>query len=143
MPICVIVKMRFGKDYSHLCLLDERFPDFEQLPRKLKRKSHPQTDEVEDGARAILIEEGISHLVFKYAEKNHFLRDDKRGDTALLKTIKAIVDGLEVQDRPLALWEKAIRDGFAVFRLLQQHRRGRVLITVDASSVTFAKITDD
>ena len=29
-------KMRFGKDYSHLCLLDERFPDFEQLPRKLK-----------------------------------------------------------------------------------------------------------
>ena len=110
---------------------------------KLKRKSHPQTDEVEDGARAILIEEGISHLVFKYAEKNHFLRDDKRVDTALLKTIKAMVDGLEVQDRPLALWEKAIKDGFAVFRLLKQHRRGKVLINMDASSITFAKITDD
>lgn len=32
----VKTKMRFGKDYSHLCFLDERFPDFEKLPRKLK-----------------------------------------------------------------------------------------------------------
>jgi len=110
---------------------------------KLKRKSNPETDEVEDGARAILVEEGISHLVFKYAEKNHFLKDDKRVDTALLKIIRAMVDGLEVAERPLSLWEKAIKDGFAVFRLLKQHRRGRVLIDMDASSVTFSKITDD
>ena len=95
------------------------------------------------GARAILIEEGISHLVFKYAEKNHFLRDDKRVDTALLKTIKAMVDGLEVQDRPLALWEKAIKDVFNVFRDLKRHRRGQVIINMDATSITFAKIRDD
>jgi len=54
-----------------------------------------------------------------------------------------MVDGLEVAERPLSLWEKAIKDGFAVFRLLKQHRRGRVLIDMDASSVTFSKITDD
>ena len=74
--------------------------------------------------------------------KNRFLQNDKRVDTDLLKTIKAMVDGLEVSNRPLSLWEKAIKEGFSVFRMLKKHRRGRLLINVDAGSITFARITE-
>lgn len=35
---------------------------------KCKRKSHPWLDENQDGARAILIEEGISTFVFNHAK---------------------------------------------------------------------------
>ncbi|MBO6683325.1 MAG: hypothetical protein JJ925_00145, partial [Parvibaculum sp.] len=34
---------------------------------RCKRKSDPEKDEVEDGARAIIIEEAISHTIFNYA----------------------------------------------------------------------------
>src|ERR1700680_671781 len=39
---------------------------------KRKRKSNPKVDEVEDGGRAIAIEEGLSALIFANAEKHAF-----------------------------------------------------------------------
>lgn len=38
-----------------------------------KRKSNPMTDEVEDGGRAAVIEEGVSALVYAYARTRDFL----------------------------------------------------------------------
>ena len=38
-----------------------------------KRKSNPAVDEVEDGGRARVIEEGIAAMVFSYAERRNFL----------------------------------------------------------------------
>ena len=43
-------------------------PTMRALMRR-KRKSDPKVDEVEDGGRAIVIEEGISAMVFSYAER--------------------------------------------------------------------------
>ena len=47
-------------------------PTMRALMRR-KRKSDPKVDEVEDGGRAIVIEEGISAMVFSYAERRNFL----------------------------------------------------------------------
>ncbi len=39
---------------------------------KRKRKSNPAIDNVEDGARAIIIEEAISAMVYEHAKDHNF-----------------------------------------------------------------------
>ena len=104
---------------------------------KLKRKSRPQIDENEDGARAILIEEGISTWIFNHAARLHHFRNVQRIDYSLLKSIREFVKGYEVETRPLWQWEHAILEGFRVFRELQAHRGGKVIADLGAHTITF------
>jgi hypothetical protein len=94
---------------------------------KLKRKSKPKIDDAEDGASAILIEEGISTLIFHRAHRLNYFESIKSLDYSLLKLIPEFVRGYEVERCPLWQWEKAILDGFSVFRKLRKHRRGTVI----------------
>lgn len=103
---------------------------------KAKRKSVPRLDENEDGARAILIEEGISTWVFNQA-KPHYFEGVKRVDYMILKTIKEFVRGYEVQDQPFWAWERAILQGYEVFRQLKVARRGRVDMNLEAREIRF------
>lgn len=104
---------------------------------RVKRKSNPAVDEAQDGARAILIEEGISTLMFHRASRlNHFEGLDSL-DYPLLKLIPEFVSGYEVDKCALWEWEKAILDGYAVFRMLKQHRRGIVTADLAARSISF------
>jgi NTP pyrophosphatase (non-canonical NTP hydrolase) len=98
---------------------------------RLKRKSNKVVDETQDGARAILIEEGIAAFVFSEAKSQAFFRNVERGKLSfdLLKRIRAFVKGYEAQDIPLWLWEEAILQGFEAFRFLQEHRAARVTIS--------------
>lgn len=99
---------------------------------KVKRKSDPRIDENEDGARAIIIEEGIATWIFNHSArqspKHYAAVVEGRLDYALLKTVRGMVSGFEVADLPLWQWERAILDGFRVFRLLFENKGG----TVDA-----------
>ena len=97
---------------------------------RLKRKSVPRLDEVEDGARAILIEEGVTTWLFGQAQQLNLFADVKPGGLPLdmLKHVRQFVAGYESADCPLWLWEDAILQGYAAFRFLRQHRRGRVII---------------
>jgi len=104
---------------------------------KVKRKSQPKIDEAEDGARAILIEEGIATLVFHRALRlNHFASISSL-DYSLLKLIPEFVSGYEVEQCPLWQWEQAILDGFSVFRKLQLHRRGIVTADLGQRTISF------
>jgi NTP pyrophosphatase (non-canonical NTP hydrolase) len=98
---------------------------------RLKRKSNKFIDETQDGARAILIEEGISAFVFSEAKSQAFFRNVERGKLSfdLLKRIRGFVKGYEAQELPLWLWEEAILQGFEAFRFLQEHRAARVTIS--------------
>lgn len=98
---------------------------------RLKRKSNKSVDESQDGARAILIEEGISAFVFSEAKSQAFFRNVKRGKLSfdLLKRIRAFVKGYEAEEIPFWLWEEAILQGFEAFRFLQEHRAARVTIS--------------
>ncbi len=95
---------------------------------RVKRKSQGRVDEGEDGARAILIEEGIATWIFGQAKLLHFFEGMKPGDLSfgLLKTVRQFVAGYEVHRCPLWLWEEAILQGYAAFRFLKEHRRGQV-----------------
>ena len=61
-----------------------------------KRKSAPKVDEVEDGGRAIVIEEGIAGMVFSYAERRNFLEGAEGVNYDLLRTIRDMTSHLEV-----------------------------------------------
>jgi len=97
---------------------------------RLKRKSEPLTDEAEDGARAILIEEGIASWIFGQAKRLDFFAGMKPGDLSfdILKTVRQFVAGYEPAACPLWLWEEAILQGFEAFRFLHQKRRARLRI---------------
>jgi hypothetical protein len=103
---------------------------------KAKRKSVPRLDENEDGARAILIEEGISTWIFNQA-KPHYFEGVKRVDYMILKTIKEFVRGYEVEDQPFWAWERAILQGYEAFRQLKVARRGRVDMNLEAREIRF------
>lgn len=97
---------------------------------RVKRKSQKSIDETQDGARAILIEEGISTFIFNEAKRQNFFAGIERGKLSfdLLKSIREFVRGYEVQSAPLWLWEEAVLQGFDAFRFLQKHRAAQVEI---------------
>jgi NTP pyrophosphatase (non-canonical NTP hydrolase) len=133
-------------------IFDNEFPEHESLPAyaavlgwsvvtrsilKRKRKSNPLIDEVEDGGRAVAIEEGISALVFSYAKDHGFLEGVSTLDYQLLKTIKNMTSHLEVSQCSLGDWEKAILMGYDVWRQVEKNRGATVLVDIDAGLITY------
>lgn len=110
---------------------------------KLKRKSDPQLDENEDGARAIILEEGIATWIFNHAKGNErkLYADMTSGrlDYSLLKQVRSMVEGLDVAECPLWQWENAILDGFRVFRDLYQYKGGTVIVDLKKHKLTFKR----
>jgi NTP pyrophosphatase (non-canonical NTP hydrolase) len=106
---------------------------------KVKRKSDPQIDENEDGARAAIIEEGIATWIFNHAKRRKFFADIEEGrlEYALLKQVRAMVDGYEVDQSPLWQWECAILEGFRVFRLLKDNKGGIATLDLDVRKIDY------
>jgi hypothetical protein len=112
---------------------------------RLKRKSDPMIDEVEDGARAVLIEEGIASWIFGQAKRLDFLAGVKAGELSfdILKMIRQFVAGYEPENCPLWLWEEAILQGFAAFRFLKEKRHGRLHIDMVNRQLTIVELARD
>lgn len=110
---------------------------------KLKRKSDPELDENQDGARAILIEEGLSTMIFNYAKRLRFFEGVKPGELSfeLLKTVREFVRGYEIAAVPLWVWEEAILDGYTCFRFLKTHKAGVVTIDLEKRSINIKTLT--
>jgi len=106
---------------------------------KRKRKSSPSKDENEDGARAMIIEEGIATWIFDHAKKHDYYETVEVGslDYGLLKQIQSMVRGYEVDQCKLWQWELAIIEGFKVFRQLQDKRGGTVKVDITNGTLTF------
>ena len=98
---------------------------------RCKRKSHPLLDEVEDGGRAAVIEEGIAALVFDYARRHHMLDGVSTLDFQLLRTLKDMTSHLEVRECTTGEWEQAILHGFEVWRAVLAARGGRIAVDLD------------
>lgn len=100
---------------------------------RVKRKSKPDIDENEDGARASLSEEGISAWIFGESEPLRYFEGLNSGDLpfGLLKQVRDFVRRYEVGRCPLWVWEDAILQGFAAFRFLREYRRARVLMDLE------------
>ena len=93
---------------------------------KRKRKSNPRVDEVEDGGRAVVIEEGIAALVFSDAKERHLYDGADRVDSSILRVVRNMSSHLEVSIRSYREWQDAILQGYSVFRALQSNGGGFV-----------------
>lgn len=107
---------------------------------KRKRKSKPEIDVNEDGARAAIIEEGIATWIFNHAKQRDFYEGVKEGtlEYGILKQIKSMVEGYEVECCKLWQWELAILKGFEMFRLLKQHRGGTISVDMNQHLLYFS-----
>lgn len=106
---------------------------------KVKRKSVGAVDEQQDGARAIITEEGISNWLFAHGLRHQAFEHVDSLDFALLKAVRAMVQGYEVEDRPLWMWEEAVLRGFTIFRELKSHRGGIVTIDLEARTIDYRR----
>jgi NTP pyrophosphatase (non-canonical NTP hydrolase) len=107
---------------------------------KAKRKEDLTVDRVEDGARAIALEEGLTAFVFSEAAQRGFFVATERVDWDLLKTVRRMVVNLEVGDQPPNAWRLAILEGYKVWRQLRQHGGGIVEGDLDARSIRFISL---
>jgi hypothetical protein len=102
---------------------------------RCKRKSNSDIDENQDGARAIVVEEAIAAAVFGRAKNMKFYEGLQQVDFDLLKQIKELVSGFEVEHLPMWQWEVAILEGYRVFRQLRASRGGEVTWDLGARSL--------
>lgn len=105
---------------------------------RLKRRSTPLIDEVEDGGRAAVIEEGIAAVAFDYARNHQFLANVSDVDEALLATLRGMSAHLEVASQSPSHWRQAVIDSFVVWRQLVANGGGRVEADLDKREIRYA-----
>ena len=114
---------------------------------KLKRKSQPDVDENQDGARAIIIEEGVATWIFNHATSgdNACYREVESGQLPyrLLKQVSQMTRTFEVATRPKWQWEEAILNGFRVFRELKGAGQGRVIARFHTQELVLEPLPED
>ena len=114
-------------------------PTFRGLIRQ-KRKSDARLDENEDGGRAIVIEEGLTAYIFSRAKDMEFFEGQSSVSFDLLKTISDFVRGYEVEQCPLWLWERAILQGYSVFRRICASDGGIVIGDRGTRTISYESI---
>lgn len=93
---------------------------------KCKRKSNPQLDEIEDGARAAITEEAISLLIFNEAKRRQLFKNSTKISANVLKTIQEMTDCFEVKERSRKEWQESILKAYEMFRLLTENEGGKI-----------------
>jgi NTP pyrophosphatase (non-canonical NTP hydrolase) len=105
-----------------------------------KRKDDALTDAVEDGGRAIAIEEAIVAYVYGHARDYGWFENVEGVDFAILKTIRGLTAGLEVASCPAREWDLAIREGYRVWRSLREAGGGIVQGDLLAGTIRYLPI---
>jgi len=106
---------------------------------KCKRKSDKVMDEVQDGARAQIIEEGVSTWVFNYAVEHAFFGGVTAIEYDLLKRIRMLVKGFEVERCALWEWENAILSGFRAFGELRRNNGGLIRANLASRTLVYER----
>lgn len=91
-----------------------------------KRRSDQRIDEMQDGGRAIVVEEAVAAYVYVYAQRHNLLDGVEAIDFATLRTLRDLTFPFEVAVRTPVEWQAAIVEAFRIFRLLLRHRGGTV-----------------
>ena len=111
-------------------------PTFRKLI-KHKRKSDAEVDEVEDGGRAIVAEEGLTLFVFNEAKKRNYFENLKKLPPDLIKVVKVLVEGLEVEICSVEQWEEAILEGYRIFREVRCYEEGTINCDLEKRKMCF------
>lgn len=115
-----------------------------------KRRSDRKVDEVEDGARATIVEEAIVKSIHsegvriaRQANPNmepkpvRLFESKKQITFKFIKFIREFVDGLEVEKNQAWEWESAILQGYKVFHELCLREQGTVVVDLVNRSLEF------
>lgn len=108
-----------------------------------KRKSNPKFDEEQDSGRAIVVEEGLAAWIFSRAKELNFFENQEKVSLGILKTIGEFVSGYEVEKCPLKLWEKAILEGYAVFRQLKENQGGWIIGSREQRTIKYMPLESE
>lgn len=108
-----------------------------------KRKSNPKFDEEQDSGRAIVVEEGVAAWIFSRAKELNFFENQDKVSLGILKTIGEFVSGYEVEKCPLKLWEKAILEGYAVFRQLKANQGGWIIGNREQRTIKYMSLESE
>ncbi len=100
---------------------------------KRKRKRDLTVDRVDDGARAVNIEEALTAFIFAHAKELGFFENASHVDFGILKTVETLTRGLEVEHRSYEEWENAILYGYKAFRELHKRGEGLVMVNLNAN----------
>ena len=102
-----------------------------------KRRSNEKVNEIEDGGRAIVIDEAISALVFEHAKIHNYYDGITTLDEKLLQTIRLLTGHLEVKRASLKEWEQAILTGFKIWRIMRDTKQGRIVCNLHEKTMMF------
>lgn len=110
-----------------------------------KRRYDPDLDRVEDGARSIFLEEGISVFVFnqnKISNRGVSSYSD-RGNIpfSIVQSIKVMTKGIEVNIRSISDWIDAISSGFKCYDKLVKNRGGVIKINRSRKTITYTALS--
>jgi len=94
---------------------------------KQKRKSNGYFDESQDGGRAIVVEEGLTAWIFARAKQLNYFHGHEKVSLDILKTVSEFTSDFEVSKCPSKLWERAILQGYEVFRQVKDHKTGLIV----------------
>jgi NTP pyrophosphatase (non-canonical NTP hydrolase) len=128
---------RFHDVFHLACVASLGWSPVSRRNLDLKRRSNAQVDEVEDGGRATVIEEGITALVFGYALEHNWLEGVDRVDHDVLKMVKRMTAHLEVAECSIAEWETTILMAFPVWRAVIRNRGGAVGLDLTTRTLRF------
>lgn len=105
-----------------------------------KRAFDKNVDRIEDGARAIAVEEAITAMVFELAKDRNYFAGMTNVDDHILSVVQAVANRLEGGSLPGAQWERAILDGYSVWRDLRDNDGGRVIVDLDKATLKYARL---
>lgn len=104
-------------------------PVFRKL-MTLKRKSDADIDRIEDGARAMIIEEAISAMVFESSRELGPFHQKDNIPIQMIVTIINMAKNYEVGERNVEDWILAITKGFEVFDAIKGRKHAIVVVDV-------------
>lgn len=126
-------------------------PVLRSLMRR-KRKYDERIDEVEDGARAQIVEEAVVKMIHSEGVRLARSRANEQDAPAplfidkneisfsFLKLVRGMVAGLEVSENKDWEWEEAILKGHSLFYALSLGVAGRVQVDLEARAIDFEPI---
>lgn len=108
-----------------------------------KRKYDEKVDRVEDGARSIFLEEGISVFIFNQNVRTKsgtsVFADRRNIPFFVLSSIKVMTKELEVNQRDISAWRDAIALGYQMFDQLKNNNGGVVRCDLEARKISYEK----
>ncbi len=110
---------------------------------RVKRRSSAETDECEDGARAIFAEEGLAAVLSRLAPARTGFLTSSSVDGGVIEVARAAATGLEAEAVPAWAWQAAIHQGFRAMSQLAENDGGYLVANLDTRQLAYRKVLAD